>query len=350
MPGVGDFALHQLGSAEDGRQQVVEIVGDAGGHLAERAQLFRADELVLRGRQLAVGARALREEPHAAQGEGGEIGDVGEEALVGLREGPIGAPDADHAEDRVAGAQGHPHPVREPHDILHRLHASARTLPCIVVGADGASLIEDEPLQPPRRSLRTRFGERTEIGPVTPPCHDLELTTVRGEKHHDAGDREDPGHLREDHVEHRGAVELSGQGPRQRVQHGELLDLPSILLEEPRVLDGDARLAGDGLDERQLALAEIPGLAPPHRGKAPDHPLLGHDGDEEIAPVGEGRHERVDRAPLAQVTLDDRTLRAHRLGIQLIAGYRQAEGDGRHPDRPGVLDSPPRVPATGRPG
>ncbi len=241
------------------------------------------------------------------------------------RKGPIGAPDADHAEDRVAGAQGHPHPVREAHDILHRLHAPARTLPDIVVGADGASLIEDEPLQPPRRSLRTRFGKRTEIRPVTPPCHDLDLTTVRREKHHDAGHGEDPGHLREDHVEHRGAIELSGQGARQRVQHGELLDLPSILLEEPRILDSDTRLAGDGLDEGQLALAEIPGLAPPHGGKAPDHPLLGHDGDEEIAPVGEGRHERVDRTPLTQVTLDDRTLRAHRLGIQLIAGYRQAK-------------------------
>ena len=86
-----DAAQQELGAAQDRGQQVVEVVGDAGGHLAEGAELLGPHELILGGGQLAVRARALLVEPRAGQGERGEVRDVDEQALLGLGERPLGA-------------------------------------------------------------------------------------------------------------------------------------------------------------------------------------------------------------------------------------------------------------------
>ena len=45
--GVADVLLHELGVAEDGLEQIVEVVGDAAGELAERGQLLGLVELAL---------------------------------------------------------------------------------------------------------------------------------------------------------------------------------------------------------------------------------------------------------------------------------------------------------------
>jgi hypothetical protein len=65
-------------------------VRHAGRHLAERAELLGAYELILRRGQLAVGSRALLEEPGAPQRQRGEVTDARQETLVGLAEGRVG--------------------------------------------------------------------------------------------------------------------------------------------------------------------------------------------------------------------------------------------------------------------
>src|SRR5262249_58719287 len=62
----------ELRAAEDRGEEIVEVVRHAGGHLAERAELLGAHELVLGRRELAVCPGALLEEPRAAQGQRGQ--------------------------------------------------------------------------------------------------------------------------------------------------------------------------------------------------------------------------------------------------------------------------------------
>ena len=45
--GVGGVLLHQLGVAQDGLQQVVEVVRDAAGELPEGGELLRLVQLFL---------------------------------------------------------------------------------------------------------------------------------------------------------------------------------------------------------------------------------------------------------------------------------------------------------------
>ncbi len=80
-----DALEQELRAAQDGGEQVVEVVGHARRHLAERAQLLGAHELVLGGAQLAEGPRALLVEARAAEHEGDELGDVDEQPLVAPR-------------------------------------------------------------------------------------------------------------------------------------------------------------------------------------------------------------------------------------------------------------------------
>ena len=66
-------------------------MGHPRGHLAERAELLGAHELVLGGAQLAEGPRPLLVEARAAEHEGDELGDVDEEPLVPLGERAVRA-------------------------------------------------------------------------------------------------------------------------------------------------------------------------------------------------------------------------------------------------------------------
>ncbi len=80
-----DALEQELRAAQDGGEQVVEVVGHARRHLAERAQLLGAHELVLGRAQLAEGPRALLVQARAAEHEGDELGDVDEQPLVAPR-------------------------------------------------------------------------------------------------------------------------------------------------------------------------------------------------------------------------------------------------------------------------
>ena len=133
--GVLHVALEELRPAQDRREHVVEVVGHAGGHLAQRAELLGAHELVLGRRQLAVGAPALVEEPRAAELQRRELADVGEQALIGCRERALGAPEHDQAEARVAGSHRYPEPEAQRRASRQRLHAVTRALGRVIVGA-----------------------------------------------------------------------------------------------------------------------------------------------------------------------------------------------------------------------
>ena len=81
---------------------------DAGGHLAERAQLLRTHQLVLRGGQLAEGPGPFLVEARGAEREGREIRDVAEQPLVGVGiRAHVGA-QGERAEHVVARLHGHP--------------------------------------------------------------------------------------------------------------------------------------------------------------------------------------------------------------------------------------------------
>ena len=65
---------HELGVAEDGLQEVVEVVRDAAGHLSERGELLGLEHLRL---ELALGGGVVHDREHAlelpvAPGERGE--------------------------------------------------------------------------------------------------------------------------------------------------------------------------------------------------------------------------------------------------------------------------------------
>ena len=138
------------------------------------------------------------------------------------------------------------------------------------------------------------------------------------------------------------------------MQDRQLLDPPPVLLEQPGVLDGHARLAGDRLHQREIAGAELSHARRPDDGEAADHPVLGDDRDEQL---------RAVRRPLA----DDRRqarivggvggehwpLGARRLLVQAVGGQGQphiaqrAEPLRRHPvtrqrrqPLPGLVEHP----------
>ena len=70
-------AQEQLRAPDDDGEEVVEVVGHAGRHLAQRAKLLGPDQMVLGERQLAVRRRALLVEPRAPERQRREARDVG---------------------------------------------------------------------------------------------------------------------------------------------------------------------------------------------------------------------------------------------------------------------------------
>src|SRR5439155_1262423 len=84
-------------------------------------------------RQRAVGARPLLEEPRVAQRQRGEMGDVGQQALIGVGEWPLGAAQGQHADDRVRRPHRDSEPVPRPREGRYRLDAASRALGEVVV-------------------------------------------------------------------------------------------------------------------------------------------------------------------------------------------------------------------------
>ena len=133
----------ELSAAQDRRQQIVEVVRHARGHLAERAELLRAHELVLRRGELTVRPGALLVEPRAAQRQGGEVADAGQEALVGLAEGSRRAAQGQHADHRVPGRHRNAEPVPRLGKRPDGRDAAPRALGYIVVRANRLARLEN---------------------------------------------------------------------------------------------------------------------------------------------------------------------------------------------------------------
>ena len=100
---VGDVVAHQqeVAVAVDRGQEVVEVVGDAAGELADRLHLLALDELRLEGLELG-GVGEDREQRRRAVEHGAGEGDLQEDLLaVGGAAGDLGA-----AEGAAAGGVG----------------------------------------------------------------------------------------------------------------------------------------------------------------------------------------------------------------------------------------------------
>ncbi len=250
-------ALEQeLRAAQDGGQQVVEVVGHARGHLAERAQLLGAHELVLGRGQLAVGALALLEQAHAAQRQRGDLADVGQQPLVGLVNGRVAAAQGEDAERLLAAVMGTPSQwgSRRTGD---RLDAVPRALGDVVVRPHRLGPSEHDRLQPHpaqrvadrRRACRAR-RPRCAGRPRGPARLVASTTTMLARVQHAR-------HLGGHGVQQGRPVELARHRPRQLVEHRQLVDLAAVLLEEPRVLDRERRLVAERLQDAALGVEKI---------------------------------------------------------------------------------------------
>ena len=98
----------ELRAAEDRRQDVVEVVGDAAGHLAQRVQLRRLDQLRLGGAQLVVGELHALVEARVGDRGAALAGEQRGQLEVLLLESARSDPrQCDHPEDAVARDERH---------------------------------------------------------------------------------------------------------------------------------------------------------------------------------------------------------------------------------------------------
>ena len=299
---------------------------DPRGHLAERAQLLRAHQLVLGGRQLAVGARALFVQAHAAQRQRRQVRDVEQQPLVGLAERPGAAAQRDHAEHLLPRGHRHAEPLPQARRVLDRLDAVPHACRRVVVG-------------PQRPVGREHHGHEADVAEriaarlarvvdaVGEPQDDLELVAlgVTQDHHHIAG-VQDTGDVTSHGLHDGAAIELTGDRAREIVQHRELLEPLAVFLEQAAVLERDAGLRGDRLDERDLVVRKLARALPPHGREGGDHAVFHDDRDEQLRAMPpvlahRGRQPRVVR----RVAREHGPLRASGLRVEGVLEQREAE-------------------------
>ena len=333
---IGDLAERELGAAEDGREQVVEVVRHARRHLPERPQLLRAHEMVLGGAQLAIGAREVFVEAGAAQRERGQVGHVGHESLVAVRERGLVSADGEDTERDLTDGQRRAEPAARAMDRRQR-QVAPRTLGRVVIGAERTAGLHDHRRQADGAPVARRVV-------VDPPVHhaqdDLQVASLLVGQHYDQlASAEQRGHVNAQRLQQRLAIELAGHGPRELVQDGQLLHLPAILLEEPRVLDGASGLVGDGLHQRQLFDRQVTLGLEPDRDEAADESVLGQDGNEELAAVGHRLAQDVGNAQVGpDVARELWSPRARGLRVERVldGGQSQRAHAGQHAGRHAV--------------
>jgi len=320
-----DPLQEELRAAEDRREQVVEVVRDARGHLAERAQLLRAHELVLGGRQLAERPRALLVETRGAQRQRGEVRDVPEQPLVGVGVRALEVADGDRAEHVVARLHGHPEPVGVAQAVADRLHAAPRALVRVVRRPECRAFLEDE-LHEPDAVQRVAMRRIVVPGAGDDPEGDDDVAHILVAHEHDHVPHVH--HAREvrvDGLDERGAVELARHGAREVVEGRELLHLAPVLAEQARVLHGHADLARQRFEQHQLGLRHVARGVPPHARERADHALLRHDRDEDLALVRQRAHEVRQPGVVLAEDGDRGPPALHRVRVEPVLHHRYAD-------------------------
>jgi len=153
-----------------------------------------------------VGARALLVESCAAQREGGQIRDAREHALVALGEGPVAAPEREHAERAVVRDHGHSEPVRQIEALGHGVDVAPTALVDVGIGPYGPSPVEDRSRE--ARRVARGVPERAVLTSAVLHAQDHFQTGGRllGEQDHHVPRVEEARHLLRDGVEHLGVV------------------------------------------------------------------------------------------------------------------------------------------------
>ena len=283
-----DAVQQQLGAPQDRGEEVVEVVRHARGHLAQRAELLAAHQLILGQRQVLVGAGAVLVEPRAAKRQRRQARDVGEHALVGFGEGPVAAAQRQDADHLGAGQHGHADPVRQDWSALRGLHASTGAFPDVVVRPDGPARRRDAGHEPhagvdgaPRRLDLAHAVLRPQ------ERHHLRRGLVHDGQDHVAG-VEEARHLAVDGLDHVLLAQLARDGAGEVVEHRQLGEQRLALLEpEPRlarqvgVVHEQPDLGGHAFDQAHLLRRErAPGL-PPDEEHPADRLAAGQGGREE---------------------------------------------------------------------
>ena len=263
-------------------------MGDARGHLAESAQLLAPDELILGLGQLFVGPRPVLVETRAAQGEGGQAGQIAQHPFVVFREPMLHAAKGEHSDHLGAREHGHADPVPHGHGGLARLHSPPSALAEVVIRADRAAGLRDErgeasPLRAAKRRrvehprAVTKEGKRNEVS-----------RGLVGDSEDHVADVEEPRDLALDGFDHVLLVELARYRAREIVQDGQLGEQRLRLLQsepgltrELGILHGEADLRGYALDEPHFLGRELPPGAPPDEEDGAHRRAMGHGGREE---------------------------------------------------------------------
>ena len=291
---------HQLGTTQDHREQIVEVVRDAGRHLTQRAQPLGLHELTLAALEvlghllgLPSPALGLAVELRLHDGDGRLVGQqphelfflVGEVAALAeqQRQHPHGRAFGGH--ERDAGVRAHvplgdDALVQEPwlgSQIAHEQRLARREHGAREAVAVGDGLEPGEVLAKYRIHRHGALDAQHAARGIVDP----DLTGARGQEPH--------GRLR-DGAEDLAARGRAGDQARQGAERGELVRPLGGAPVEIRVFQRDRRLGGEHLGDVDVVL-----------GERPDEIAIDDDGAER-AVAGEQRH-RQHRA--VALRLDD---------------------------------------------
>src|SRR4029434_1705484 len=111
----------------------------------------------------------------------------------------------------------------------------------------------------------------------------------------------------------------------ERIREGTIA--PLELREQPDVLDGDDRLVGEGLQERDLPVAEGADLASPQRDRSDRDPIP-HHRDREHRTVA---RELVDRPSVVRISLYVVNMDGGAVEERAATGGRPVGPEGKHP-------------------
>jgi hypothetical protein len=279
----------ELGAADDHGQEVVEVVGHPGRHLAQRAEALALHQALLAARQVLVGAPELLVERGVLDRRPGVVGQPLEHGLVAVRERAPGAVgDVEEPFELVTAADGDDH---LGHGALGpgQLH--------VVPGDPGVGQVVDgaEGLaggQHPSAAALARLDDdpRPQVGaePGAVPEHERAARLAAQRDAREVGFAEVPralDHALQDDVEFQRAVHLPGQ-------LGHHLGLAPASLGgrvELGVLQRDAGLGGEDLQQLDLLLREGSRLVAVE-GHRPERPVGHQQRHRQHGPVTLGLH------------------------------------------------------------